>query len=455
MTDVASSQVYVRPNLRDLREIPLDSDTAMRARMSLTPRELGVWFNLRTHLWMFGDLPAAPRRLAAIGGVGAKSFEKMIPVLAPLFDRDETGRWRDLDLEEERGMRLDLTPCQPRSPALEERRIDPNLSETRSRAGREGGRRRWEERRKRLQLIEGGRDTDGSAPSIDDAGQASGMADGMANGIAKPAMADMAKSVDLPSGFASVLPSFARSDGSDAPGLSDRLSVGLQEVESESLQQVREESDRPTAGARADADDGKTSGKPAGAGSGGDGKTDPSALANGSSAPMAKSEAAAPSVKDATAVLSDAAIVEALREAGKGKIPLTLLTPSAIAPIRVLVDLGCGLTRDIVPAVAAFVGGLSGPLRSWQAKPIREAALALRDQAASTGAARAAFDKLVFIAEDTPQWRAWLDHKGKKTHFKTQKNGRGPFGCYFASEWPPDVDARLYDERLAIAARSG
>ena len=416
--------------------MPLDMDLAMRARLSLTPRELGVWFNLRTHLWLFGELPAfavQPRRLAAIAGVGPRSLQTMLPALAPLFDRDEYGRLRDVDLEDERDTRLDLAPAE-RPPLPEPRQVDPSLSEKRSRSGKGGADARWAKNRAaRLQLIDGGR------PSINDAE--------MANGMAKSPGDDMAKPVDLPAGFASVLPTFAKPAGSGSHGLTDRFSIDSEKLE---------RSDRPSEGARADADDGKSSGTSPEAANGRDGKPDRPGMANVSTPPMANTGIEAPPPRVAQDIaFSDTAIVDALRLAGKGKIPLNLLTPSAVAPIRVLIDLGCSLPRDIVPAVAGFVARLNGPLRSWQAKAIREAAIASREHAAREDAARAKSEKLVFVVADTPQWRAWLDHKGKKTYFKTQKNGSGPFGGYFPSEWPPGVDARLYDERLAIAARSG
>ncbi|WP_158811209.1 hypothetical protein, partial [Beijerinckia sp. L45] len=183
----------------------------MRARLSLTPRELGVWFNLRTHLWMFGELPVALKRLAAIGGIGARSFEKMMPVLQPLFDRDDAGRWRDLDLEEERNTRLDLTP-EPRAIQNfgDARRVDPALSEARRRAGQDGARKRWENRG-RLQVVGGTHDAD-RLPSASTEAMANVGADTMANGIAN----GMANETVLPSGFAAALPSVAMSGASEA-----------------------------------------------------------------------------------------------------------------------------------------------------------------------------------------------------------------------------------------------
>ena len=75
------------------------------------------------------------------------------------------------------------------------------------------------------------------------------------------------------------------------------------------------------------------------------------------------------------------ALITALRVGCGTRIPAVLLHATDLAPIRSLLAEGCDLERDVVPAVANFVAGCKGPLRSFGAGPIREKAIASRDRA--------------------------------------------------------------------------
>ena len=489
MTETAVPHVYVRPNPRDLREIPLDTDSALQAIAALTPLQRGVWFALRTHIWLYGELPAAPRQLAAIGGITPRTFEKMAPALAPLFDHDSIGRWHDLDLEEERDRRLDLAPGDRPSLApgfAAPRPVAPSLSEVRRQAGRKGSDKRWSDRRQRLTIVAGGREDD-PAGNLAPSALPQAMANAIANGMANAADGEGSLPAGLPSDSSSPM---ASASGAQSP--SDRLSSFyiLEEIE---------ESDGRTDAQRVDAPVGKTD--PAAMAS--DGKPMPvaiapaapleggavangmaSGLANGD-APMAKSPGelmasvsalglangaatgmanggatalpytvgealgAAPPAPAAAPPPGDAVVIEALVKAGGDKISPSLLTPAGIAPVRAWLGLGADLTRHVMPAVADCTRSLSQPLQSFKAPFLRQAVESQRKR--DRGAAKSdvplsdAFASKVFVAVDSPQWRAWCEYKRKRTMFSFERASDKRRGTYVDDEWPPGVDPTLYD----------
>lgn len=152
MSDAASPtvQTYTRPRTREFGDMPLDTVDLLDVMSGLSSLQLGVYMRLRASLWLRGALPVGFKALAQIGQVTPRTFERMVPFLAPLFDHDESGRWRDHALERKRGNRVVL--------AIEDRVVDPDLSAKRSAAGRAGA-----EAKRALRLVSSSESGEGSA----------------------------------------------------------------------------------------------------------------------------------------------------------------------------------------------------------------------------------------------------------------------------------------------------
>lgn len=106
---------------------------------------------------------------------------------------------------------------------------------------------------------------------------------------------------------------------------------------------------------------------------------------------------------------------------------------SAVVPtLRVLIADGCDFERDVLPKLRDIAtSGLKTPAPAFLGQQIRERRDARVAAAAARGAAPAA--PQVFVAADTPQWRAWAIHTGRRW----PTSARNGTGWYFASEWPP------------------
>ena len=399
---------YQRPTVASRGDIRFNPFDALEAMACLPTLAFGAWHRLQYHAWLRGVLPTGIRDLAGIAGVTPRTFEKMLPVLEPLFDRDDQGRLRVYAMEAQRG---DL----PVAPPVKVRTVDPKVSDARSRAGEAGAKSRWSKRG--LKVIEG--DVSGSEV---DGSMANGMANASTFANADAGQADASAASPMANGMAT--PS-----GSHGP--SDGLLI------SDSKEKI-EDTDGRTDVARASATDGKPDGtfatnpvaEPAAAVANGDGKST-SLGAAAMEASMAKVDG-----KPVPAAMEQrgpgvAEILAVLEAAGAGKIPDVLLTPSAIEPVRQLMSEGCDLQRDIVPAVRGFTSGLREPLKTWKAQAIRDAAVRARDKSRREGIPPATSPSMIRLKPGTPQYEAWLAHNGRRSF------PGGPDGWYFVSEWPP------------------
>ncbi len=316
-----SPQAYVRPNVRAFGDIPLDTLQFLDTKSGLTPLQLGVYMNLRTSLWLRGSLPVGLRALAAIGQVTARTFEKMMPVLEILFDRDPEGRWRDHDLEQRRGaLPTTLTIEQP-----SRRVVDP----VKSASGKAGSDARWGKKRQALELV-GGSDRatgDGKTPS------------GATAKMAEPMASDMA---EMPSVDGTV-PSSAMAGGPSSHSLlASSLPVDLtkeKELASKLLELNSE--DVATIGRMAGPSrfaivgDGTPPSRPV-----------PRADGSDIAGPALSPEAA-------RSAPSDAAIIDAVCKACRGKASradVHLRLPA----FRTWIDEGLDFDEDILPKIAAF-----------------------------------------------------------------------------------------------------
>ncbi len=408
MSESVACVPYQRPRVAERGDIRFSAVDVLEAMACLPTLAFGAWQRLQYHAWLRGVLPTGVSDLAALAGVTPRTFEKMLPALEPLFDRDDQGRLRVYDMEAQRG---DL----PIAPAAKVRSIDPRVSDARSAAGARGAQARWNKRN--LKVIEG------SAIGSEVHGP---MANGMAN---EPdfAKTEAAQAV----GFATSDVANRMATPSGAPGLSD----GLQEIESKSS---IEDTDGRTDAQRVEAADGKPDGtfatdpvsQAAGPLANGDGKPG-SPEPPATEAPMAKADGKPAPALMAQRGPSVSEILAVLETAGAGKIPDILLTPTAIEPVRQLMAEGCDLQRDIVPAVRGFTGGLREPLKTWKAQAIRDAACRARDKSRREGIPAVAVRPVVCHKPGTPQYEAWLAHQGKRSF----PGGAG--GWYFPSEWPP------------------
>ena len=136
--------------LRDAGELPWDM-VSLHDAFDLKAAAFKVLCRLRFHLRRYGQLPTGMTSLAAIGHVGARSFERMAPDLALHFGRDADGRWTDRAILAARG-RSAVTP------ARELPAVDPELSALRRELGSRGGKARWQKPHQPLQLVSGGRE---------------------------------------------------------------------------------------------------------------------------------------------------------------------------------------------------------------------------------------------------------------------------------------------------------
>ncbi len=321
-----SPQAYVRRNVRVFGDIPLDTMQFLDTKSGLTPLQLGVYMNLRTSLWLRGTLPVGLRALAAIGQVTARTFEKMMPVLEILFDRDPDGRWGDHDLEQRRGaMPTTVTIEQP-----SRRAVDP----VKSASGRAGSDARWGKKRQPLELVGGSDRTveDGKLPS---------------GAMPSGAMADMAEPM---------APSMAGSPSDDgtvpssamvgAPFTSSLLASSLPI----DLTKEKELASKQTQSTREDL---ATVGKMAG--------TTRFAIV-GDGTPTCRPVPGADRVSDVEALSpadalrtgpSDAAIIEAVLKAYGGKASRADVH-HRLPTFRAWIDEGLDLDEDILPKMTAF-----------------------------------------------------------------------------------------------------
>ncbi len=469
MTELAASPLPsgrsgLRASYSALGEPPPELFDFSFAASLLAPLQLGAFVKLVRALWQQGSLPVGLKAIAKKAGVGPRTFEKMAPELEPLFDRDHHGRWRNLDLEAERTMRLGREPDTELSVdgAAPRRVVNPDLSAKRSAAAKKRNEVYWSSRRAQLQLLEGGL-ADGSQ-------NATAIAKEVANPVANgEAASDETLVVDF-----GVLRSFATASASGAPGLSDRL------FDSQAKERI-EESDGRTDAPGADAVDRKFEAAEAVIdrksamsgtveGTGGPSQTAPPPIANGSATTIASAVGAVASLPytvgealignagaaPAAPVPSDAAIIAALREACGAKLPPHRLTPDGVAPIRDLLNEGCDFMRDVVPAFAAGICGLKSPLKSLRASYLHDMARANRDEAARarsrmTDEAARHHDGKVFVEEGSPPWRAWLKAKGVTSYMTFLAEDRKRRGWRFPSLWPPGWD----EARLATVEAAG
>ena len=408
LTTEPSVQTYVRPRARDFGDLPLDTVELLDVMSGLTSLQLGVYMRLRASLWLRGSLPVGLKALAAIAQVTPRTFERMAPCLAPLFDHGADGRWHDHALEKKRGNRAVLE--------VEERAVDPGLSAKRSAAGKRGA-----EIKRSLRLVTA--DDDGAqvqtSPQANERLFASKT--GKQNGddfaaTSGPAAARFA--APGPPSYGSIDRSFAGSS-SKTDDRSIRAGAGAHEGQADETA-IAEANGPANPGIDEQAKDPSKPAEPTGP----------------------------PAPSRSLAEVDDAALIAALRAAGGDKIPAVLLNASDLTPLKILVAEGCELERDVVPAVANFARGCRGPLRTFGNGPIREKALASRDAAQRARAQQPATSLGVFVIEGTPPWRAWLRAKGVRSHFSfTKDDDRTKRGFYHPTLWPPGWD----ETRLAAA----
>jgi hypothetical protein len=139
---------------------------------------------------------------------------------------------------------------------------------------------------------------------------------------------------------------------------------------------------------------------------------------------------------------TDEFLISKLTEAIGAKAAPGLLTVGGIRPLRELIDRGgYDFELDVLPEVRGFACRLrDGPWRKFSPRTdlfdkIRDRRrLRLANEAKARGQ-----PAQVFVAFDSPQWRAWLAHEGKPRPAQDcAVGGRRRKGWYFPSEWPPD-----------------
>ncbi len=357
----------------------------------LSPQQSGVRERLRMYIWFNGTrLPCETKELAKIAGVTVRTFMKMAPVIAPHFDIDEDGRWRHYDYEEQREAALAKHAA-------------------RSSAGVKGANIKWNKS-----------DETGAEgqPVVAPKAMANGMATAMANGTANEGLASIVDhGLPLASGLA---------QASCAPGSIDRSSL-------------KDEDSIDRSNAR---------------GAGDDGSGMANAMANGAVVDVldrpAQAAPAIPIVKPETDSVD--AIAGAMRAIPGGKIPAVLLNRSDLAPILALIEQGCDLARDIVPAVTNFCANSRDPLRTFGNKHIREKACASRDRVRARPAGTPGWQnpRPFFVVKDSPPWRAWLRARNVRSMPAYSSEGdRTKTGAHFESTWPPGWDA------VRLAAEEG
>lgn len=158
MTDLAvvSRPPMQRVRYEDLGEPPPYVYDLMLARSMLKPPQLAAYLNLVYALWFEGRLPVGLKALATKAGVGPKAFERMAPALSSRFDHAADGRWRNLDLEDERARRLGCEPGEEPQEDVGPARhsVDTRLSQIRSEVGSRGGKKTQSRRREQaLRLV--------------------------------------------------------------------------------------------------------------------------------------------------------------------------------------------------------------------------------------------------------------------------------------------------------------
>ena len=410
MSNVASSRVHasIQESARDLFEMPMDTGVAKSARLSLPPRERGVWFALYHHLWEYGELPAAgSRAFARITGVGPRSFEKMRPLLDPFFERDGFGRYRNPFLEGERNARLDLSSGE--DPVFEDKEghlVDPRITEVRRQANLKSqeARRR---NRTRLHLGEAAHATShGTGNSLAAADcLALQIANGVANGLSEVAN-QVTKELDLPTGFANGLHSFATSRAESQ--LASLLASNSKTDEG----QTSKLASKPAAGAC---------------------EPDANGFANAASKQDAKQPANAGPSDD---VMVDAVIRSCNGLVSKAHVHMRL------PALRSRMAEGADFFLDVVPEIQTFARG-KREVANCANRHIREGALAhYRSRLATQGQAQPgpAGSAQVFVVKDSPEWRAWIRsglHRGASVESRNEGHKRG---WWFPSHWPPGCE---------------
>ncbi len=401
MSEVAQI-LSVRVNDEDLPNLSLRFGAESAAWRELTPRQFYVWKALHLHLLKYGRLPQGFKDMAAICKIGTRAFAAMAPALARHMDTDadDNGRWTHFDVVASRGdlpVTIDL--------AVGGGEVSPHRAVRQLAAGVMHANRKL-----RLATSDGTAAETAVQPAKCDA---------------NACKTDMQNLEEFASTGASADARFA----SASPGSIDRSSL-----------EILEENDRSIrAGASAYA-------------ANPDANNDANCSATEASPRLesADRDPVAPPSRS-LAEVDDDALIAALRAAGGDKIPAVLLNATDLVPLRLLVAEGCELERDVVPAVANFAHGCDGVLRTFKARPIREKAVASRDAALQARARPgAAAPPLVFVLEGAPPWRAWLRHKGVKSHYVTEKqDDRTKRGSWFASIWPPGWD----EAKLAVAEK--
>ncbi len=399
----AAPTFSVRISDQDLPNLSLRFSAESAAWRELTPRQYYVWKALHLHLLKYGSLPQGFKEMAAICKIGARAFAAMAQALARHMDIDasDNRRWTHFDVIASRGdlpIAIDLeVGSGEASPHRAVRQAAAGVMHT--------------NRRLRLATSDGTAAETALHSAKHDANACKTDVQNLGEFASAGAMADAR--------FASA-----------SPGSIDRSSL-----------EILEENDRSIrAGASADAanpdanNDAKCSANEASSGS---------ESADGGPVPLPSRS---------LAEVDDDALIAALRAAGGEKIPAVILNATDLAPLRLLVAEGCELERDVVPAVANFARGCDGVLRTFKARPIREKAIASRDAALQARARLGpAATPLVFVLEGSPPWRAWLRHKGVKSHYVTEKqDDRTKRGSWFPTIWPPGWD----DARLATVQQS-
>ncbi len=382
---------------------PLDLESFAVQTEHLEPRSLRAYMRLQLHYWRYGRLFREDHDLAGICGIHVMSFRRMKEQLGLLFDVDDTGLWRDPELEEDRNRVL-------------------RTSAVRARAGGVGARTRWAR-------DGGGEDGDAMAnamaiamqdgPENGEVPTESAMANGMANAGASLALSD-----DDDDSFRGE--SSSSSSSSEVTGAGGAMANAMAIAMSNGAENGGIPAGSTVANGMAPATD------------------PPIANAMAGAATPAELPAPAPDRQPAQPVVTDRELVDLVLLACGDKIAPKLREVREMKPLRAMMRDGCDLRRDILPVLEG-VRTLTKPLETFHARWIKDQVYERRATPDEVLAPVARTDNQVFIEQGTPEWKAWIGYAktlGKTGYPASQLPGSGgKTGWKFPARWPPGHEA--------------
>ncbi len=156
-------------------------------------------------------------------------------------------------------------------------------------------------------------------------------------------------------------------------------------------------------------------------------------------------------------VLDDARILDALHSTcgslkakdGGPAVKAGAYTTEGARKVYELIEDGFDLDREILPFFQRRLPTMRTALKFFGASFIREQLPAFREELAEE--ARVAEPNgtaaTYWVEKDTPQWHAWLAHKGVRSMVMVDRPGHTRPGFYMPSEWPPGADPAAPPER--------